>query len=216
MLRRLFCTLVLSLSVGFLPSIAQALSLTEIDGGTLDALTGNLVGSLSSTYDFRPEINGGDGVVTSQVFAGTGAAAGNFVYVYQIELYPSPPASVGSVWGMRWDFTAMPVDVAGIGEAFFIGDDAGSLDPMVANWADGRASFVFVPAITNGALSHAFGLVSPNAPAETLAEMIDSGALGGTAPVLSNGAIPMPEPTAALVFGLGLLIVAPAVSRPRS
>ena len=34
--------------------------------------------------------------------------------------------------------------------------------------------------------------------------------------LLSNGALPMPEPTSALVFGLGLLIVGPAVSRSRS
>ena len=216
MLRRLFSTLVLSVSVGLLPSISQALSLTEIDGGTFDTLTGDLVGSLSSTYDFRPEIDGGDGVVTSLVFEGAGAAEGNFVYVYQIELYTTPPASVGSIWGMSWDFTAMPVDVVGVGEAFFIGDGSGTLDPLLANWEDGTASFAFVPAITNGSLSHSFGLVSPNAPAETIAQLIDSGALGGSAPVLLNGAIPMPEPTAALVFGLGLLIVGQAVSRSRS
>lgn len=215
-LRRISQLLLLLAGVAFAPSSSQALSIAEIDGGTLDTLTGSLVGSLSDTFDFRPEVSGGDGVVTTQVFVGTGAAEGNFVYVYQIELFSTPPASVGSVWGMRWFFDEMPVDIPGVGESFFVGDDAGSLDPMIASWVDGVVSFVFIPAITNGTLSHAFGLVSPNAPVEAIAELIDSGAEGGTVSVLSNGISPVPEPSAALMFGVGLLIAASAVARTRS
>ena len=204
----------LVLCVGLTPLSTQALSLAEIDSGTLSALTGSPVDSLSTTYDFLPEVSGGDGVVTSQVFHGAGAAAGDFVYVYSIELYATPPASVGAVWGMSWSFSEMPVDVAGIGESFFVGDDGGAVAPVVTFWSDGELEVIFIPAIGNGDVSHAFGFVSPNAPDVSIASLIDSGAIGGTAAVLSNGA-PVPEPSSALVFGIGLLIVAPAVSRWR-
>jgi hypothetical protein len=214
MLMRWLSLIGLVLGIGLTPLSTWALSLAEIDSGTLSALTGSPVDALSTTYDFIPEVTGGDGVVTSQVFAGAGAAAGNFVYVYSIELYPTPPASVGAVWGMRWSFNEMPVDVVGIGESFFVGDDGGTVAPVAASWSDGELQVAFIPAIGNGDLSHAFGFVSPNAPDVTIANLIDSGAIGGTAAVLSNGTL-VPEPSAALVFGIGLLIVAPAVSRWR-
>jgi hypothetical protein len=214
MLMRWASLIALVLCVGLAPLSTRALSLAEIDGGTLDALTGSLVDSLATPYDFMPEVTGGDGVVTSQVFDGAGAAAGSFVYLYSIELYPTPPASVGAVWGMRWSFSETPLDVAGVGESFFVGDDGGTVDPVGVSWSDGELLVTFIPAIGNGDLTHAFGFVSPNAPAVAIAQLIDSGAIGGTALVLSNGA-PVPEPSAALVFGVGLLIVAPAVSRWR-
>ena len=214
MLMRWPSLIALVLFVGLTPLSTRALSLAEIDTGTLDALTGSLVDSLSTTYDFVPEVNGGDGVVTSQVFQGAGAAAGDFVYVYSIELYATPPASVGAIWGMDWSFSETPVDVAGVGESFFVGDDGGAVAPVDTSWSDGELQVVFIPAIGNGELSHAFGFVSPNAPGVTTASLIDSGAVGGTAAVLSNGAL-VPEPSSALVFGVGLLIVVPAVSRWR-
>lgn len=193
-------------------SPAAGLSMGAIDSADFDSITGAEIASLTLEYDFLPLIAGGDGLVTSTVFQGTGAAAGNYVYTYTVSLYGAPPASVGSVVGMTFEFHTMPEFVAGIGDAFYVTDDAGTVSPDMAFYQTSTQTvgFRFIPQIHNDDLSHQFGLFSPNLPAETTAQMIDSGALGGLTTVLSNGvpSNPVPEPSAPLVFALGLLTVA--------
>ena len=165
-------------------------------------------------YDFLPEVFGGDGLVTSTVFQGVGDASGNFVYTYEIELFDAPPASVGAVLGITFEFSSIPVAVAGVGDAFYVTDDSGTHAPDLAFYQEASltAGFRFVPQITNGRTSHQFGLFSPNAAAETVAQVIDSGARGGESIVLSNGAPQggpnLPEPSAAALFALGFLTIA--------
>lgn len=199
---------VLSLAVA---SSAFALSLGAIDSAKFSSITGSEIAHLELEYDFLPEISGGDGLVASTVYEGLGAALGNYVYSYTISLFGAPPASVGSILGMTFAFHSTPVFLEGIGDAYYVTDDAGSVSPDLAFYQASTvtAGFRFIPQVKNDELSHQFGLFSPNLPAETTAQMIDSGALGGVTTVFSNGAAnPVPEPRAALVFALGLLTVA--------
>jgi hypothetical protein len=201
----------------FAPATAGALTLGEIDSAAFDSITGDIVASSSNSFDFLPSVNGGDGLVTSTVYAGTGTADGLYVYSYQIELYPTPPSSVGAVVAMSWEFGEMPVAVDGLEESFFIGDDGGTVAPLAALYEDGEATIYFIPAIGNGEVSNTFGMLSPNAPKLTVAQLTDSGAPGGTVEVFSNGISPtVPEPSAALVFALGFLLVRPLARRARA
>jgi hypothetical protein len=207
--------LVLGLVVAIASSAqpAAALSLTEIDSTTFDSITGAPIATLTSSFDFSPAAAGGDGTVTSSVYIGTGDAAGNNVYVYSIELFSNPPASVSAVSGISFDFDNAPVTLTlGSGEsfdAFYVNDD-GAVGPLLASHTGSTARFIFIPEIGNSETSHQFGLVSPSLPNLKVATVLDSGAGLLVQPtVYSNGsAAPLPEPHAAVLFGVGLLIVA--------
>jgi hypothetical protein len=141
------------------------------------------------------------------VYQGIGGASGQYVYTYSIELFDTDTASVGAVIAVTFEFGAMPTVIGGVGDAFYIDDGSGGVAPEMVFYDTGTqtAGFRFVPLIDNGETSLTFGLLSPNAPAETLAQLYDSGATGGQVSVLSNGtpAASVPEPSAALVFAVG-------------
>jgi hypothetical protein len=207
------------LGLGLLVSAtpAAALTLGGIGTSTFDSISGGEFATLTSSYDFIPVVNGGDGQITSTVYTGIGDADGFFVYTYDIELYDIQSASIGAVVAVTFTFHATPVDINGIGDAFYIDDGSGGVAPSLAFYdaTDATAGFVFVPLIGNGETSFKFGLISPNAPAEALAQLYDSGATGGQAVVLSNGVSSLPEPSAALVFALGFAAIARRCSTRR-
>lgn len=195
-------------------SAVSILNLTNIDTAGFGAITGVVDSTLTNSYDFIPEISGGDGQITSTVYNGAGSASGRYVYSYSIELYGSDVASVGAVVGLTFHFGSVPSSIEGF-DAFFVDDGSGSKAPDLAFYDDATqtAGFRFIPVIGNGEMSLTFGLVSDVAPAITVASMIDSGAEGGQVEILSNGvpagsAAPVPEPAAALVFALGFGAIA--------
>jgi hypothetical protein len=196
-------------------SAVSILNLTSIDTAGFGSITGAVDSTLTNTYDFIPQITGGDGQITSTVYNGAGAASGSYVYSYSIELYGSNQASVGAVVGLTFHFGSFPSSVGGA-NAFFVDDGSGNKAPDLAFYDDATqtAGFRFIPIIGNGETSLTFGLVSDIAPAATVAQMIDSGATGGTVTILSNGVLPpvgsapVPEPAAALVFALGFGAIA--------
>jgi hypothetical protein len=189
---------------------ASALSLTEISDATLDAFTGTQIDTLTTAFDFAPTVPGGDGTVTSSVFEGVGDAEGLFLFVYQIDLFDEATSSVSAISGMAFDFTTPETIAFGGGslEAFSVTDDGGSVGPLLASHTGTTARFFFIPEIGNDETSHQFGLFSASLPNTVIATMLDSGAGLALEPtVLSNGAAPVPEPTAAVLFGVGCLMV---------
>jgi hypothetical protein len=76
------------------------------------------------------------------------------------------------------------------------------------------AGFRFVPLIDNGETSLTFGLLSPNAPAETLAQLYDSGATGGQVTVLSNGTPTSARAERRVGVRIGICHVRPALPHP--
>jgi hypothetical protein len=191
-------------------SAVSVLNLNSIDTSQFGSIAGAVDSTLTSTYDFVPTAAGGDGQITSTVYNGVGSASGLYVYTYQIELNDADASSVGAVIGATFKFTSVPSPVAGVGEAFFVDDGSGNVAPDLAFYdaSTQTMGFRFIPVIQNGQTSFQVGLFSAVAPEETLALMIDSGAAGGQTYVLSNGAAPVPEPGAALVFALGFAVIA--------
>lgn len=89
-----------------------------------------VVPALTGLYDLTPTPPGPDGEIDSQVFTGIGAAAGLFVYVYQLTHYAA--SSETAITRMALDFLGLGAGslipgapalatVAGIGTSFFIG-----------------------------------------------------------------------------------------------
>jgi hypothetical protein len=199
---------------------ASALPLTGISDSTLAALTGTQVDTLTTAFDFAPTVAGGDGTVSSSVFEGVGDAVGLYVYVYQIDLFDAATSSVSAISGMAFDFTSPEAIASGGGslEAFTVTDDGGSVGPLLASHTGTTARFFFIPEIGNGETSHQFGLFSASLPGTAIATMLDSGAGLVLEPtVLSNGSTPVPEPHAAVLFGVGCVtVVSFGTRRPRS
>ena len=201
-------------AVMMLAGSAQAyssLNLIGIDTSDFASIAGAMESTMTQSYDFIPQISGGDGQVTSTVYQGIGAANGLFIYTFTIELFDTSVASIGAVVGMTFHFGSYPADVSGIGMAFFVDDGSGNKGPDLAVYdvASETAAFRIAPSLNNGETSLTFGLFSQNAPAPAVANLIDSGAQGGDTTVLSNGAaVPVPEPSAPIVFALGMVVVA--------
>lgn len=209
-----------SLSPG--PAHAVLLSNTSVDngafggGGATPAFAGAaVVAPLLSTFDFDPATAGGDGSVRSQVFTGIGAAAGLFVYVYQITHFAS--SSEIEVGGISFDFSTSPaLTPAGAITSFFVGTAplapppagfvAGTVATTFADWTGGTLSFGGsppVPWIGPGSVSHVFGTFSPKPPSVVIADVIDSGAT-----ITSASVYGVSEPSILLLLGSGLLGVA--------
>jgi len=204
------CASALGLALVVSAAPATALTIGEIETADFNLLAGNEIATVTNSFDFIPVVNGGDGLVTSTVYEGIGDASGQYVYTYSIELFDADTASVGAVIAMTFEFGATPMTIDGVGDAFYINDGSGGVAPDMAFYDDTTqaAGFRFIPLIDNGETSLQFGLISPNAPAETLAQLYDSGATGGQVTVLSNGQVPVPEPSAALVFAWGFATLA--------
>ena len=207
------CPSLLGLAIGAVlftlsASPAAALTLSGISKSSLASLTGAQVDTLTSAFDFAPTVVGGDGTVTSTVFEGAGDADGLFLYVYNIVLFDASTSSVSAISGIAFDFTTPESIDFGDGsfEAFTVTDDGGSVGPLLASHTGETARFFFIPEIGNDETSQQFGLFSASGPGTAIATLLDSGAGLALEPtVLSNGAEPMPEPHAALLFVVGFV-----------
>jgi hypothetical protein len=179
--------------------------LDEIDQTAFSGLIGTEVTTpLNNTFDYAPATSGGDGAVYSTVFEGAGSAEGQYVYVYQIDHFAQ--SSEYKSGGMSVDFGTVS-NVDGM-EAFFVGNDGGLAAPSMAyHTPDGQLDFYFQPFIFQGQLSHQFGVVSPNAPHQTTALVLDSGLVLAQADVYANGDPPIPEPGSGVLFLSGCLVV---------
>ncbi|MBW2280452.1 MAG: hypothetical protein JRG82_06880 [Deltaproteobacteria bacterium] len=189
------------------PAAASVLLLGEIDQTTLGSITGaEIVTPLNTAFDYHPSAAPlpGDGTVFSTVFEGAGAAAGQFVYVYQIDHFAT--SSQVKSGGMNVAFGAVS-NVAGIGEAFFVGNDSGVASPFMVFESPGQVDFMFYPFIYAGQLSHQFGLVSPTAPSTVSALVLDSGVVDAYATVYTSSAPPIPEPASQVLLLSGLMVV---------
>ncbi len=199
------------LAIVLLPSAAPALTLGSVTQERFDELTGAELRSAVGTYDFPATVTGGDGLIASTVFSGADVASGANVFSYQIELFESPPSSVAAVVALIFEFDTTPLTVDGI-EAFSV-LGSGNVAPSEVRYGlaggleEGQVAFLFVPEIRNGELSTVFGLVADANPRRVDARVVDSGAPGGDMTVLGTV---IPEPTSALVFGVGLTLVAGA------
>ena len=150
------------------------------------------------------------GEVTNRLIEelGVGDADGLYLYVYTITLLDASTSSVSAISGIAFDFTTpASIDIGdGSFEAFTVTDDGDSVGPLLASHTGDTARFFFIPEIGNDATSQQFGLFSASAPGTAIATMLDSGAGLALEPtVLSNGAEPMPEPHAALLFVVGFV-----------
>ena len=188
---------------------AGALTIGSLDDSGFAAIVGDPVGDiLFSAFDFSPMTPGGDGGVTSAVYEGTGAAAGNYVYTYRIDHFAT--SSEFKISGITFDFGADPIDLPGVGDAFVVDDGGAGVAPTLASYGGGVATFLFFPHLEDGESTLTFGLLSPNAPALEVATILDSGIVFGQPAIWSNGQVPTgqtPEPGAALLFGLGFVAV---------
>jgi hypothetical protein len=160
-----------------------------------------------STFDFLP--SGTDGDVSSVVFFGANAAAGLFVYVYQITHYTV--SSEDAIEGMSFDLLgpvilnpssinpALPstfaFQVSGTGDVAL--SDAktrptGSLSPTSVSFT--------IPELLPGEKTFLFGFFSPVPPTTVESDLRDTGK--HTSPLVYT---PSPEPSVGIMFGLGLL-----------
>jgi len=197
----------------FFVTPASATSLNVIDSLDYASILGTEVDSVTSA------IGGIDGTITSTAYEGIGDASGYYVYTYSITLSDSSTSSIDSV---MFEFGSTPVEIAGIGDAFYVDDGSGNVAPTSASYvtSSNTAGFEYEVSIAAGETSYDFGLFSAVAPAMTEADLSGQtrtggrrvgrniSATSGTAAVLSNGAAPVPEPTSALVFAIGFAAIA--------
>lgn len=196
---------------------ALPLDLSTIDQATLDSLAGaNVVAPISSSFDFAPSnAPAGDGIVGSWVLAGEGELSGNYVYLYQIELFAD--ASEDKISGMTIDWTGNPLPLFGgdVGGAFFVSDSAGSVMPFIFDDGGDTLTVIFYPFIGPGSQSYVFGVASDTAPATSIATLLDSGEVFAYPEVYHNGdrQLPVPEPQAIIQFIAGLFVAGFAVRK---
>jgi hypothetical protein len=163
-----------------------ALSNTGVTGGTLDGWLGApRTGVIQGGFDFLPSNPGGDGWIRSQVFEGAGAAAGQFVYLYQLRHFPD--SSEASIGGFSFDWgSEAPASVGGVTSLYTTGASGtavGFVQPPTAtvpsnsSQYDGNAAkFLFESAnsVLKGDTSLILGLFSPFAPISVVANVLDT------------------------------------------
>jgi hypothetical protein len=158
------------------------------------------------------------GTIYSQVFQGKGAAAGLYVYVYQIEHVPGPtlppPAQQYPFGSVSFPiFTNIPPSTVNSIQFFAItsGDPTigfstlGVLGPADGTFTPlgdmGQIRFTFLPNLAFNTTSYIFGFFHPLPPTTVIANLIDS------VPEQLNPLVytPSPEPSSIALLGLGLL-----------
>lgn len=180
---------------------------TPLTASEFDAITGAVVDSLVSPFDFTGTVSP-DGTVTSTVYAGTGAAVGFYVYVYQIQLFN--PADVNKIAVLTVPFApdpgTTPVDLDGdlsLDTSFY---ELGPLpQPNDAVWSpDSVVTWGTIGTwINQGNTSALFGALGPIEPPSTkTAGIVDSGTSLATSPQVLT---PLPEASTLLLLGTALV-----------
>jgi hypothetical protein len=194
------------LVLGLSTAPAFAISISHIDGATLDGLIGSpIVPALNRDYDFSGGVNP-DGTVTSQVFVGTGDAAGLFAYLYQVNAAESshlvdslgfffrPPEFTGPY--PVFDVNSSSTDLSGLS---FVnpGDSAATL----ASYDSGFMQLAVGLDVSAGSSSYEFGAFSPHRPGGVPAIPHDGGFALTTTPQVWSA---VPEPGTVTLLGLAL------------
>lgn len=164
------------------------LSNTAVTGGFVDGLLGApRTGVIQGGYDFLPSNPGGDGWIRSQVFEGAGAAAGQFVYLYQLRHFDT--SSENTVGGFSFDWGAgAPASVGGITSWYattdsattggFVQPSGGASQSSSLSFYDGNATkFLFLPptaGVAPGDTTLVLGVFSPLAPISVVANVLDT------------------------------------------
>ncbi len=217
-----------SLGMTFLwvtPANAIPLSNTQISWGTFTSFADislPVVPPLIDYFDFFPQTPGSDGEIYSAVFQGHGAAAGKFVYVYQVYHYSTSSAANFSGIAFQAFTTVVPVNVPGVGTSFYIapvpGDPItppigttanswGNYKPSEVDWSsnppgsDISVSYIGANRIPRDGVSYFFGFVHSPPPKKVESNPIDAG------PDLLKPFVytPSPEPSAFILLSAGLL-----------
>jgi len=220
---KLLVTMLLSGLVCLWSNSARSAPVTGIDWSTftgLADLSSPVVDPLFDVYRFGSAwVDGAfHGTIYSQVFQGKGAAAGLYVYVYQIEHVPrptDPPLAQQYPFGAVSfpTFTNIPPSTVNSIQFFAITSGSptigflnlGVQQPAVGEFTPlgdmGQIGFTFVPKLAFNTTSYIFGFFHPLPPTTVIANLVDS------VPEQLNPLVytPSPEPSSIALLGLGLL-----------
>jgi hypothetical protein len=205
---------------------ARSAPVTGIDWSTftgLADLSSPVVDPLFDVYRFGGAwVDGAfHGTIYSQVFQGKGAAAGLYVYVYQIEHVPGPtqppsaqqypfgtvsfptftnipPSTVNSIQFFAITSGDPTIGFSTLGVRGPHPDEGGDFTPLGDM---GQISFTFAPKLAFNTTSYIFGFFHPLPPTTVIANLVDS-VLEQLNPLVYT---PSPEPSSIALLGLGLL-----------
>jgi xanthosine utilization system XapX-like protein len=222
---KLLVTMLLSGLVCLWSNSARSAPVTGIDWSTftgLADLSSPVVDPLFDVYRFGSAWADGafHGTIYSQVFRGKGAAAGLYVYVYQIEHVPSPtppstqqypfgvvsfptftnipPSTVNSIQSIQFFAIDSGNPTIGFSILGVKGPDGGDFTPLGDM---GQISFTFLSKLAYNTTSYIFGFFHPLPPTTVIANLQNS------KPETLNPLVytPSPEPSSIALLGLGLL-----------
>jgi hypothetical protein len=232
---KLLVTMLLSGLVCLWSNSARSDPVTGISWSTftgLADLSSPVVDPLLDVYRFGSAWDEGafHGTIYSQVFQGKGAAAGLYVYVYQIQHVPGPtdpPSTQQYPFGTVSfpTFTNIPPSTVNSIQFFAITSitsiDSDDSDNPTIGFSTlgvqgpnpeyggeftplgdmGQISFTFAPKLAYNTTSYIFGFFHPLPPTTVIANLVDS------VPEQLNPLVytPSPEPSSIALLGLGLL-----------
>ena len=190
------------------PKEANALLLSNTAKSAAGLIGASVAGPLTSYYDLAPAgvVPPGDGAVTSEVFAGVGAAAGLFAYAYQI----SPTVlSAAPISGLAFNWQGVASSVGGdtsaydsTGGTFPAPFVLGGTAPVGVDLTGGVLDISFFGAkIPAGGDNYVVYLFSPLPPGIVGSNIKDGTVTVTDALVYS----PVPIPGAVWLFGTGVL-----------
>lgn len=237
---RIWTTVIVSASVlalilfGVSPAKAAPLSNTNISWSnflTFADISVVVGAPLTDFFDFAPATAPADGEIISAVYAGKGAAAGKYVYVYQIHHYSTSSSPFFDSMSFKAFTTLPPADPLGLAPpgkyfSFYIGPDPNINIlfgyPIGATLTSPKSAFLtfdppnseydfnFVDLNTGQGIpgkgtaqsySHIFGYIHDLPPTTVAANIIDAG------PDLRKPLVytPSPEPAAVGLLMAGLM-----------